>query len=1416
MSDDDRWVDLGVEGAVVALADYVGTPGAEGRYACVFSRHGFQPGVAAALGAKGFLPSDDNPKLMGRPGGKFKMSDVRDAYPDAVVVPRPKALNEARQIRKPAPFVGGARAAPAAMVTEGTRPVPVVHPAARLPAETPQPFRPVGRVRLGVAQVTDAPTPPLPIPAVEPAQATSAARAGDVRGLAVEPAASSSPGAEAGDGPPKSPRRVRQDVAAPDRVPARKGAERAKPPVPEPGEDVQRPVLTQPKGGFADPDQINPFQKLYRPASRLGRPIATIPLNLAGPTARALAKAEAAHGPVDAFVAARLQWTPERMAQLLSPEQVDAVALALHSASRGQGFVLADMTGLGKGRVLAAIARGVVLAGEPVIFVTEKENLFSDFWRDVTDIDSCEVFGRPLMINDGGRIVDTSSAEGAVIHAPWNKREVTEVIRRKRLPPGCKLVMASYSQFNRPASPKAEFLVAVARRHHLVCDECHNAVGDSATSENMARAMDGAAAVTYSSATFARHAGNLAAYRRLYPQSMRSSDIMDVLKTGGQAISEALSQMLAEDGSYLRREHDMSDLSIAVVDDTRRLDRNKAMSDELAPILARVGRLSREVSQLVDVLNTDGADDGPSRKKGRDFYTAGNFGSRLGLVVRQFLTACLVESCVERSVESLSNGQKPVIVIESTMESLMRDLASDRPDRTSDEEVETFEEGGDAPPEGTDAAPPQPPTFRDALRLLVDRTMQMSVRRGREDPVKVPVEAVELVAEAEGIKAMIASFPEVSLSPIDDIRAGIEAAGERLGKGWRCQEVSARGMRVVDGLYVAVPPQDRVATVARFQAGVYDALVLTRAASTGLSLHASEKVADQRPRHMIELQIPSNVVERVQFWGRVKRRGQVCEPTFTTLSTGLPMQNRTLALQNRKVADLSANVTASARSATAMQVPDIIDEVGNAVAKRYLEENPRLADDMMIAMRLKDMETAEAELYHVNKLLQRLVLLPSAEQDRVHREVLAAYEDKLREMRATGKAPRGAREMEGHWEVVASELFEPGDPRDGEVFGRPVTLTTIETVRDRRPLDQAQVEAAIAESNARLGIDGRGLAPFAAHVDAINRGRRDILNALVRKAPNSEFSFDYKGALSSSKPNAVKDADERLIRLKAILQSVRPGLGLSVSGEDGEERGVVVDVRPPADMAHAHQPGRWAIRYVVPGDETPREISAAVVVRGADVNFDRDVGISRHMARAFATALRGKVPERRRVLDGNPVRAVIAARRAGWGSMATWREPSGRLSRAMLVPRSAPQDLDRSLLGRTTAVGQAMAVLEAGGVLWTNQDRQEAGAQVEVRDGFVNVTVPGDRKLSKPYETERLAELLGGWKGAGPVRWSDAPVARAREVLEAVLAGGHAFSFDGCYRQAANGAAATHAPRPTSRPRSRRAQAEEPGPAPGM
>src|SRR5690606_11266010 len=120
-----------------------------------------------------------------------------------------------------------------------------------------------------------------------------------------------------------------------------------------------------------------------------------------------------------------------------------------------------------------------------------------------------------------------------------------------------------------------------------------------------------------------------------------------------------------------------------------------------------------------------------------------------------------------------------------------------------------------------------------------------------------------------------------------------------------------------------------------------------------------------------------------------------------------------------------------------------------------------------VAMRV-DPEAAEQELYFVNKLLQRLCLLPSDEQDSLFGQLVTDYEDALAALKAKGRTPKGVRELDGIWTESAREPYEAGDPNDGPVFGRPVYLVTMEGVTLKDPVSADKVSGLVSAARRRL------------------------------------------------------------------------------------------------------------------------------------------------------------------------------------------------------------------------------------------------------------------------------------------------------------------------------------------------------------
>lgn len=1169
--------------------------------------------------------------------------------------------------------------------------------------------------------------------------------------------------------------------------------------------------------------QVNRFQARYEPESKIGKPIAMIPLNMAAQTKAALARLVAEHGDIDKWIAKRAKWKFNELVEFVSPEQVDAVALMMDAIDHGKGSILADQTGLGKGRVLATVARICAIEKKRIVFLTEKANLFSDFWRDVRDTGSDAVLGAPFIVNANTKIVDTSSPDGEVLFSSLKPAQITKVLKSGKLPKGTKLVMATYSQFNRKNSPKVAFLAEVAKGAVAVRDESHNAAGDSNVGAALGLAF-AESTVIHSSATFARDAKNLQSYGSVLPPSLREADLPALFRTGGTAFAEALSQALAEQGALIRREHDLSNIRIEVVDDIDRIERNRVYSDALSPILGGMAGIARRVTELADEMNEENAalvkDMSASERKGaREKWYTMNFGAVLAALVRQVVTAMLVDQSVDECARILMDGEKPVVVIETTMEALMRDLARGVMTDEAGEAAVTVapplvpEADGEDVQESESAAAVEgakPPDYRDALRLALQRLTELIVRRGTADPERVPVEDAEVVAQKAAIAEMIKSLPDLPLSPIDDLRERIEARGAALfaeghiDHAWKVDEISARSMRVSAGAYEALPPRDRNAVIAGFNGGKTDMVIVTRAGSTGLSLHASERVKDRRRRVMIEHQIPANVVERVQFWGRVNRRGQVCEPGFKTLSTGLPMQARSLAMQNRKVAQLSANVSASAENATSMDVPDIIDAVGNEIAKRILTERPAIADRMCIAMRGIDEEQAEEELYYVNKLLQRLVLLSADEQTALYGEVIELYDDAMRELAAQGRHPQHGRELSGRWEIESRELFDAGNPADGPVFGRPVWMVTLKGVRQFSPLKSVDLQA-LARANAdRLeAIYGppSDMGYFAREVGII----RSRVDGLLQEALPKGFT-GVKGALSASKSNPVKVRDLNLRELRSLIARTRPGGWMSAPDDDNVPRNCyIVDVRPP-DEDGLHHPGRWFVRYALPGDERPREVSFATIMRSSVYNVQTAASDSetRRLLRPYDEAPSGMVEERRRMLDGNLVAAVRLAAEGKLGTAASWEDTEGRRRRGVLIPKNRQSEL-ALLPGSTFCPNAAHEILRRGGRLESVPSRPNEGVVFRVEEPTTGQAATR-MVIELPSEPKPLADRLRRIFERIGVNFTEGQgmlVARgsitaAPRLLKAYLDSSRCVYFHGRFRELA--LSATLSLKPSQRP----------------
>lgn len=1170
---------------------------------------------------------------------------------------------------------------------------------------------------------------------------------------------------------------------------------------PEPHEDIKIGADEEAPDHQAAPAQNaadleeNSYQSPYAARSRVGEATAMIPRNLATPTRNALGGVIEENGDVDGFVSSELGWTVDEMAGYLAPEQVDAVALAIHAIQKGRGFLEADQTGLGKGRVMAAMARYSALNSTPVIFITETPTLFTDFWRDIRDIGSEDMF-TPLIVNEGVSIYDPITGHKLVGATP--KSVMTQALEAgSSFDPTYNLILGTYSQFNRsPAtSAKSRWIADFAQGKALLLDEAHNAAGESNTGKNIGFAIDNANYVAYSSATAMKAGKNVMIYSELFPETVDMGSLPETLAIGGEVLQEVLSGMLAEDGVFVRREHDLSNLTFRTVTDTARLQRNRDLSDRLAEILEYMNYLAGDINVLVNERNREIKKllekiPDAERKGNRMGAVNLNFGSRLFAIYRQFMMAIKTDLAAERAVQALEEGKKPVIVLENTMESLLNDVVmQNRPDILDPDAMD--DDAGLASVLQGEVVIDGNLTFRDVLNRMLDRLMYYNETGRYGDVTQVLVSSEEAMATRKMVRDLIDKFPDLSVSPLDEIKRRIAEAG------FVCDELSGRKMEIRqrgDSL-VAAPIQDRpkAQIVKDFVTGKSDGLLLTRAGSTGISLHAGEKFPDQRQRVMIELQSAADVNVRVQFFGRVNRKGQTSSPEIETLSSGLIGEARPIAMQNAKLRKLSANTTANQDNAALDRtVPDFINNIGDEVAFRYLEANPSIARRLDIS--LENEENCLQESYFINKLTSRLVMLRVDEQEQIYEAMTNEYLRVIKELDAKGTNPLKSREMDVKACEIQREVFESGNPHSDSVFSQPVYVKTIEYEVVINPIRADEVRLRVEAS--KKSVLSYDINKEKRENDAFFKALRDFLSAnqpkYLESVRGKEF-LSIEAALGAKDPNAVQKMEHRLKVLTDVMGSMYVGAVAKFTNDDGEvDYGIVTRVTVPDNPKHIHLLGAYELAFAVPGKQNLVERTLySLQDDGAFRVMPKSAGADRDIMDRFDRAQAGTFKMRRLILDGNLFKAAQIAASSGIGSSVIYTDAQGNRHRGVLLSRGVDMEHLKSLAVRLESPAMCASILRGCPSLAlttaTGKHDRDSDLLIMIDGGLARFEVPGTKTWGgRFFGNEELTKITGKFSGSRTVMVANFPVADIEKAVGVIYRAGISLYAPSSYREAIN------------------------------
>lgn len=811
---------------------------------------------------------------------------------------------------------------------------------------------------------------------------------------------------------------------------------------------------------------------------------------------RTLSLIEKKYGHIDEFVRKELGYdTTDELHQALAAEQVDSVAMAIYQMKQGQALIIGDQTGVGKGRQMAALIRWAVRQGEKPIFITQKADLFSDIYRDLVDIGSGDlvpfIFNSPSAKENKGEMVD---ANGKVVYKGLSDAKMKKVLATGKLPDECDYAVLTYSQVNTgdevsqkemeeaakknktrskksksakdgKATPKATFLRAIAEDNYLFLDESHTAAGSSNTGAYLQGILRSAKAATFASATFAKRPDTMPLYaiRTAMSQAKVEPDkLISIIEKGGVTLQEIMSRELTNAGQMVRRERDMSDVVTdwKTINDPETVRRARENYDRTIAAFNAIIKFQEDyVKPMVDTMDKELAAMAESAgiKRGTDKMGIDNvpFASKTYNYTKQLMLALKVDAIANEVDTEIKAGRHPVIALESTMESSIKDYSA-----------------GEVIVE---------PTFSASLLRGLDTVMQYTIKdeNGKEQHARYSPKQLGEAGEKAYYELqdfIRESTSDIFISPLDAIIERLHEMGYKIG------ELTGRNM------YVERDDKDRVVVKRRtdkdkkrmqreFNNGELDVLILNKSASTGISLHASEKFSDQRQRTMIIAQPLSDINDYMQMIGRIDRTGQVHRGYYINLGLPVPAENRFLMMLSTKLKSLNANTTTSQDSeSNEVEAPDLLNKYGSQVVVEYLRDNPDVYDKMGRPLKKNGenggtVSIAELDEYKpqeddARKITGYVALLNTQEQEEFYDDVIRRYNELIKYLNDTGNNDLKITVMPLRAKTLEKRVSSEGiDPTGTNPFAQNSYVEQVEMDVLRKPMKAAEIRKTIEQVN---------------------------------------------------------------------------------------------------------------------------------------------------------------------------------------------------------------------------------------------------------------------------------------------------------------------------------------------------------------
>lgn len=766
-------------------------------------------------------------------------------------------------------------------------------------------------------------------------------------------------------------------------------------------------------------------------------------------------------GDIDNFVRHRLGYnTKAQLCKVLSAEQIDAVAMCIYNIEAlGQAVIIGDQTGIGKGRVAAAMIRYGSIHSIRPIFLTEKANLFSDIYRDLKAIGSAGL--NPFIVNSKESKTNIKDEHGNIIYTAPEKLDQDRILKSNKLSSEYDFIAATYSQFNSPKKPlKRNFLLSQSSNKLVIMDESHNASGLSNTGQFMREVLELSKGAVFLSATFAKRPDNMPLYAMktaISEASLPNEDLVDAIIKGGVALQEILASQLVGEGQMIRRERTYEGVRVDYTTLLDKANEHRAIADNITEIIRDIIAFQRNhINSVISLKDEILALEGEQADVREGTQDAGAdsmpYFSKVFNIINQMLFSIKADAVADIAIQKLKEDKKPIIAFSSTMGSFIEQMEN--------------EYGGSVSTGDTVKA-----DFALVLQKGLDGVMRYTETRFTGKKEFKIIELDELSPEAQQEYHKISrkiqkASTGITISPIDVIVQKLES------NGYKVAEVTGRKLKLKlnlsngTGIVQARKKLNTNDAFREFNDNEVDALLINQSGSTGASAHAivtsKVRMEEVKTRCMIVLQPELDINQEVQKRGRIHRTGQILKPEYDYINSAIPAEQRLMMMLQKKLKSLDANTSSNQKQSNEiLDVPDFLNKYGDMVVQEYLKEAPEINE--LLGDPLKINGAREVKEGAAHKVSGRVAVLSTEMQTEFYEEIKDRYDNLVEYLKQSGEYDLEVEELNLQAKTLSVSTWKAG--KGGITsFGEDSILERCEVNNLRKPFTETELANLVEQS----------------------------------------------------------------------------------------------------------------------------------------------------------------------------------------------------------------------------------------------------------------------------------------------------------------------------------------------------------------